>query len=103
MSPRKKRVVAASLILMGIYVFTPFVAGVLKTYDRRGPKIFVEAHHEILYRLGYYIAGHQEHDGKPRVPYMQERSWFYGIPGERMPERRFPEEQESPSPPPVRP
>ena len=78
-----------TLIGVGVYALTPFAAGLLKTYDRRGPKIFVEGHHELLYRFGYYMAGHHHQDGKPRVPYMQERSWFYGIRGERSPEQRI--------------
>ncbi len=60
-----------------IYMATPFVAGVLRTSDRRGPKIFLEGHHELLYRMGYALS----HDGKPRVAFMRERPWFYGIPG----------------------
>ena len=95
MSTRSKKVVIATLAVVGIYAVTPFVAGLLKTYDRRGPKIFVEAHHEILYRLGYYVAGHHHDDGKPRVPYMQERSWFYGIQGEQIPKRDLARELES--------
>ena len=80
---------------MGIYALTPFVAGLLNTYDRRGPKLFVEDHHELLYTIGYYMAGHHHHDGKPRVPFMQERSWFYGIQGERIPEQKIREKLEA--------
>jgi hypothetical protein len=94
MSTRSKKLVTVGLVVIGIYALTPFVAGLLKTDDRRGPRIFVESHHELLYRFGYYIAGHHHHDGKPRVPYMQERSWFYGIQGERMPERQIREKLE---------
>ena len=83
MSAQRKKLVVAALVMVGVYATTPFVAGLLKTSDRRGPKIFVEAHHEILYTFGYYIAGHHHQDGKPRVPYMQERSWFYGVEGKR--------------------
>ena len=95
MSSRTQKFLAAALAVVGIYALTPFVAGLLKTYDRRGPKIFVEAHHEILYTFGYYLAGHHRHDGKPRVPYMQERSWFYGVQGERMPEQEIREKLEA--------
>jgi len=95
MSSRSKKFAIATLAVVGIYALTPFIAGLLKTYDRRGPKIFLEAHHELLYTFGYYIAGHHHHDGKPRVPYMQERSWFYGIEGERMPQRDLRRELES--------
>ena len=87
MSSRSKKVVLATLAVAGIYALTPFVAGLLNTYDRRGPKIFAEAHHEFLYRLGYYMAGHHHQDGKPRVPYMQERAWFYGVAGAPIPKR----------------
>jgi len=91
MSIRSKRLGIATLAVVGIYAFTPFVAGLIGTYDRRGPKIFVEDHHEILYRIGYSMAGR----GKPRVPFMQDRSWFYGIPGERTPERQVREKLQS--------
>jgi hypothetical protein len=87
MSSRSKKFAIATLAVVGVYALTPLVAGLLKTYDRRGPKIFAEAHHEILYRFGYCVAGHHHHDGKPRVPYMQERSWFYGVAGERIDDR----------------
>ena len=84
-----------ALVVVGIYALTPFVAGLLNTYDRSGPKIFIETYHEILYTFGYYTAGHHHHGGKPRSPYMRERSWFYGIPGKRMPEQRIREELEA--------
>ena len=87
MSTRSKKFLTAALFVAGIYALTPFVAGVLKTYDRRGPKIFAERHHDILYRFGYYMAGHHHRDGKPRVPFMQERSWFYGVEGKQMPQQ----------------
>jgi hypothetical protein len=80
-----------ALIVVGIYALTPFVAGLLNTYDQRGPKIFNETHHEILYTIGY----HMDHDGTPRSPHRQERSWFYGIPGQRMPELRIREQLEA--------
>ncbi len=95
MSSRSKKVTIATLAVVGIYALTPFVAGLLNTYDRRGPKIFVEGHHELLYTFGYYMAGHHHHDGKPRVPFMQERSWFYGIQGEPIPKRDLSRELES--------
>ena len=90
MSTRIKKLVPATLVVAGIYALAPFVAGLLNTHDRRGPKIFLEDHHKLLYTLGYYMAGHHHPDGEPRAPYMQKRSWFYGIQGERMPEQRLP-------------
>jgi hypothetical protein len=75
------------LAVVGVYALTPFVAGLFKTDDRRGPKIFAESHHEFLYSFGYYLAGHHHHDGQPREPFRQERSWFYGIEGEPIPPR----------------
>jgi hypothetical protein len=83
MKSRRKKIVVAILAVAGLYAFAPFGAGLFNTYDRRGPKLFVESHHELLYMLGYHTAGHHRHDGKPRVPFMQERSWFYGIAGRR--------------------
>lgn len=73
----------ATLSVVGLYCLTPFVAGFLNTTDRRGPKLFWVRHHEPLYTFGYYMAGHHHRDGKPREPYSQ-RSWFYGIEGDRM-------------------
>ena len=75
------------LAFVGIYTLTPFVAGLLNTSDPRGPKIFFESHHHLLYTFGYYMAGHHHHDGKPVEPFMQKRSWFYGMQGERIPKR----------------
>ena len=87
MNSRSRKIAIATLAAICMYAITPFVAGLLKTYDRRGPMIFLQEHHEPLYRLGYYMAGHHHHDGKPREPFMQERSWFYGLQGERIPDR----------------
>jgi len=81
MSKKQKRFAILATGLVLAYVVTPFVAGLVKTYDRRGPKIFWEEHHEFLYMFGYYLAGHQYQDGKPRVP-PTERAWFYGLKGE---------------------
>jgi len=81
MNTRRKKFVGAALAILIIYLTTPFIAGLIGTSDRRGPKIFYESHHEILYRIGYSLL----HDDKPRVPYAQERSWFYGIQGKRTP------------------
>lgn len=91
MSSRCKKVVFTVLAIVLIYAFTPFVAGVVGRSDPRGPKIFAEDHHYILYRIGYVFAGR----GKPRIPYMRERSWFYGIEGERTPEREIRNELEA--------
>lgn len=85
MSKRPKGPVRAALFLVAIYAGVPFIAGLLGAYDLRGPKIFISAHHEILYQIGYAVAGR----GKPRVPFMQERSWFYGVQGERKSETQI--------------
>lgn len=94
MSSRWKKLLMTALVFMGIYALTPFAAGLLNTYDRRGPTLFFESHHELLYTFGYYMAGHHRHDGKPRVP-PRERSWFYGIEGERLPEQQIREKLEA--------
>ena len=83
MTTRSKRLFAVPVGVLLIYALTPFVAGVFGAYDRRGPKIFAESHHESLYRIGYALF----HDDKPRVPYMRERSWFYGVAGATIPKR----------------
>jgi hypothetical protein len=75
MNTRQKRFAVLGVVL--VYLLTPFFAGLLGTYDRRGPKIFWESHHQLLYSVGYSLF----HDDTPRVPYMQERSWFYGTAG----------------------
>jgi hypothetical protein len=78
-----KRFALVALGVVLVYALTPFVAGLVGTYDRRGPKIFAESHHELLYMTGYSLF----HDDKPRVPYMRERSWFYGVAGTPIPKR----------------
>jgi len=90
MHTRRKRFVIAVVVVALIYVITPFVAGLVGTYDRRGPKVFAEDHHEILYRVGYSLF----HYDKPRVPYKQERSWFYGIQGEPILEQQIRDKRE---------
>jgi hypothetical protein len=95
MSTRSKTVLTATVAGVVVYALAPFVAGLLKTYDRRGPKIFVGAHHELFYTFGYYMAGHHHHDGKPREPYMQGRSWFYGFTGEPIDDRAIREKLEA--------
>lgn len=85
-SSRKRRISITTFAVVWIYVTAPFVAGLLATYDPRGPKIYAREHHELLYKCGYYQAGHHYHDGKPRAPFMRERSWFYGIEGKLIPE-----------------
>jgi hypothetical protein len=86
MNNRSRKLSIATLAVMCIYAITPFIAGLLNTYDLRGPKIFLQGHHVPLYTFGYYTAGHHHHDGKPRTPFRRERSWFYGIQGEQIPD-----------------
>ena len=81
MIKKHKRVVILAVGLVFVYALTPFVAGLIGTYDRRGPKIFWVEHHDILYRIGYSFT----HNDKPRVPYMLERAWFYGMVGKPIP------------------
>jgi hypothetical protein len=83
MIARQKRFVGAAFSVALVYLVSPFFAGLAGTYDRRGPKIFLVSHHELLYRVGYSLF----HDDTPRVPYRQERSWFYGVAGTPMPKR----------------
>ena len=87
MSNRSRRFAIATLTVVSIYAIIPLFAGLLNTYDYRGPKIFLRDHHALLYTFGYYMAGHHHHDGKPRTPFRRERSWFYGLEGERIPDR----------------
>ena len=80
MNTKRKKLAMLAVGLALVYVLTPFVAGLIGTDDRRGPKIFLVEHHEFLYMFGYCLVGHQNHDGKPRVP-PRERAWFYGLAG----------------------
>ena len=82
MSSQPKSFLAITVAL-AVYLVTPFFAGVVGTYDRRGPKIFFESHHHVLYVIGYSFF----HDDKPRAPYIRERSWFYGMVGAPIPKR----------------
>ena len=95
MSNQRKRIIAGILIAVVVYALTPFVAGLVGTYDLRGPKIFFTEHHVLLYRIGdAFIPRSPDRDGKPRVPYMRERSWFYGIEGKPTPKRDIAKEIE---------
>ena len=71
-------IAVAGLVL--VYLFTPFVAGLIGTYDPRGPKIFWVEHHDLLYRIGYPFTHDYMHYGKPKDP-LRERAWLYGMEG----------------------
>ena len=70
MNKRLQRWHYVCIAIISVYLITPFFAGLFGTYDRRGPKIFWEEHHELLYQIGYGFF----HDDKPRVPRWRERS-----------------------------
>jgi len=66
-------------IIFVIYLVFPLIAGFFRYEDSRGPKIYNEKYHRILYRIGYSII----HKGKPRFPaYLigTKRVIFYGVP-----------------------
>ena len=65
------------LALLGVfYAALPLLAGCLAVGDRRGPKVYPESAHEVLYLIGWESAGR---DGKPRIGAVGEppRPWFY--------------------------
>jgi hypothetical protein len=70
MNLRQKPILTAAAAFGLLYTVTPFFAGVFHTSDPRGPKIFFEAHHDILYTIG--------NGGQAKIP-LRERPWFYGM------------------------
>lgn len=64
------------LAILCLYVLFPIAAGLLRIGDRDGPRIYFEAHHEILYCIGYAMT----HDDTPRETIVYERPFFYGLP-----------------------
>lgn len=80
MSTKHKRFGILVVGLASLYVFTPFVAGLIGAYDPRGPRIFWVEHHELFYILGYAFTHDENKYGKPKDP-LTERAWFYGMEG----------------------
>jgi hypothetical protein len=80
MSIKRRGLVILVIGLVLVYVFTPFVAGLIGTHDRRGPKIFWVEHHELLYMIGFPFTHDRAHYGTPKEP-LSERAWFYGMEG----------------------
>jgi len=61
-----------------VYAVAPVIAGALAVGDRRGPRVYAEGFHEVLYIIGWESAGRE---GKPRVRGRgaPPRPWFYGL------------------------
>ena len=55
MSNRPKRFAVVALGVVLIYVLTPFVAGLVGTYDRRGPKIFARSPRVALQHRVFFV------------------------------------------------
>jgi hypothetical protein len=57
------------------YLLAPIFAGMLDAgHDLRGPRIYSESYHSLLFRIGYHIVRFSE----PRYPYRNRvRKWFY--------------------------
>jgi hypothetical protein len=71
----KIRCLLAGGMVVLLYAVFPFFAGVVDLgRDRRGPKIYLRTHHELLYCIGYGLA----RSSRPRVPMHKERGWIYG-------------------------
>ena len=70
--------VVAAITLAIAYVALPVVAGARATGDRRGPRVYPEPAHELLYEIGYALGGH---DDTPRVRGRRAppRPIFYGL------------------------
>lgn len=67
------------LVLVVLYLISPFLAGVLAFGDRDGPKFYLEGHHSLLYTIGYESV----RDDKPRLNPCYERPLFYGLSREK--------------------
>lgn len=71
-----RRCLLASTLLAIAYLCLPIIAGSCAIGDRRGPCIYPESLHELLYMVGWEIAGRE---GKPRILGRggPARPWFY--------------------------
>ena len=74
-----RKMLAVLVLLGGIYLAMPVLAGAFEIGSRSGPKIYPVEMHGILYLIGWEFTTHAE-EGKPRFPRGQElrRPWFYG-------------------------
>ena len=78
---RRRKTIKLAVAMAVLYLFFPFIAGLLAIGDRDGPKIYSQTYHTILYRIGYKFM----HDEKPRQNIELDRPWFYGFPRHRRP------------------
>ena len=65
-----------TILLAGVYLTGPFVAGLMGYGDCRGPRIYPEGWHISLHRLGYEFI----FETKPRIADESvDRGWFYDM------------------------
>jgi hypothetical protein len=70
----KKYFLPIIIILFIIYLLMPLIAGLTDLgVDSRGPKIYNERYHDLLYRLSYSLVSKE----RPRILAGQDRPWFY--------------------------
>jgi len=70
-----KMTVAILGVSLALYIIAPIIVGIAGIGERRGPKVFIQSHHETLYIIGYEIT----HDDKARQNIVYDRPWFYGL------------------------
>lgn len=64
------------LIIPAVYLMLPIGAGVFGVGDKRGPKIYPEGLHKLLFSLPYEI----RHGNDPADNVGLDRPWFYTWP-----------------------
>jgi len=85
---RLRLVLIVGVPLAMLYLGMPVVASAWEIGDRRGPRIYPERMHSIIFCLAWELSPHDAK--KPRVPYTAtdaSRPWFYGLPSEADPPR----------------
>lgn len=77
-SSRRLLIVVVTLATSLLYCSLPILAGIFSIGDRHGPVIYPQTAHEVLYIVGWELAGHS---GKPRVlgRGAPPRPLFYGL------------------------
>ena len=72
----KRTAIISTVLLAGVYLTTPFFAGLMGYGDCRGPRSYPKGWHISLHRLGYEFI----YETKPRIGDASvERGWFYDM------------------------
>ena len=79
MAPAIRRIIFISVPAIAVvYLAGPVLAAAFEVGDRRGPRIYLQPLHELVYLLTWEVTSHGE--SKPRVARnAPPRPWFYGL------------------------